>query len=41
VLGVHFPSDVLAGSALGAAVAMLTRRLGRRRAGPRRRQEEP
>lgn len=41
VLGVHFPSDVLAGSALGAAVAMLTRRLSRRRAGPRRRQEEP
>lgn len=41
VLGVHFPSDVLAGSVLGAAVAMLTRRLSRRRAGPRQRQEEP
>lgn len=26
VLGVHFPSDVLAGSALGAAVASVTRR---------------
>ncbi|MBO0848927.1 MAG: phosphatase PAP2 family protein [Pseudonocardia sp.] len=39
VLGVHFPSDVLAGSALGAAVAVLTRRASRRRAGPRRREE--
>ena len=26
VLGVHYPSDVVAGSALGAAVALLTRR---------------
>lgn len=39
VLGVHFPSDVLVGSALGAAVAALTRRASRRRAGPRRREE--
>jgi membrane-associated phospholipid phosphatase len=39
VLGVHFPTDVLAGSALGAAVAMLTRRVSRRRAGPGRREE--
>jgi membrane-associated phospholipid phosphatase len=29
VLGVHFPSDVLAGSALGAAVAALAARRGR------------
>jgi membrane-associated phospholipid phosphatase len=27
VLGVHYPSDVVAGSALGAAVALATRRL--------------
>ena len=32
VLGVHFPSDVLVGSALGATVAALTPRLARRRA---------
>lgn len=31
VLGVHFPSDVLAGSALGAAVAATTRRIQARR----------
>jgi hypothetical protein len=30
VLGVHFPSDVLVGSALGAAVARLTLRVSRR-----------
>jgi hypothetical protein len=30
VLGVHYPSDVLAGSALGAAVAAAARRIGRR-----------
>jgi membrane-associated phospholipid phosphatase len=29
VLGVHFPTDVLAGSALGATVAALTPRLAR------------
>lgn len=32
VLGVHYPSDVVAGSALGAAVALLTRRVIRRKA---------
>jgi len=32
VLGVHFPSDVLVGAALGATVAALTPRLARRRA---------
>ena len=31
VLGVHYPSDVAAGSALGGAVALFTRRLMRRR----------
>lgn len=31
VLGVHYPSDVLAGSALGGAVALVTRRFMRRR----------
>nr|WP_308258995.1 phosphatase PAP2 family protein [Pseudonocardia sp. H11422] len=31
VLGVHYPSDVVVGSALGAAVAAVTRRLGRTR----------
>ncbi|WP_051580762.1 phosphatase PAP2 family protein [Pseudonocardia acaciae] len=31
VLGVHFPSDVLAGSALGAAVALVSRRVSKRR----------
>jgi membrane-associated phospholipid phosphatase len=30
VLGVHYPSDVLAGSVLGAAVAVATRRWARR-----------
>jgi membrane-associated phospholipid phosphatase len=30
VLGVHYPSDVAVGSALGAAVALLTSRLTRR-----------
>lgn len=36
VLGVHYPSDVLAGSALGAAVALVARRLQRgRRKGAR------
>ena len=30
VLGVHYPSDVVAGSALGAAVAFATRRLTRK-----------
>jgi membrane-associated phospholipid phosphatase len=29
VLGVHFPTDVLAGSALGAAVAVGAARAGR------------
>jgi membrane-associated phospholipid phosphatase len=33
VLGVHFPSDVLAGSALGAAAATMTMRAARRRTG--------
>jgi undecaprenyl-diphosphatase len=28
VLGVHYPSDVLAGITVGAAVARATRRLG-------------
>jgi membrane-associated phospholipid phosphatase len=32
VLGVHYPSDVLVGSALGACVAMLTRRFSGRKA---------
>ena len=32
VLGVHYPSDVVAGSALGAAVALLTRRMTRGKA---------
>lgn len=32
VLGVHYPSDVLAGSVLGAAVATAARRVGARRA---------
>lgn len=32
VLGVHYPTDVLVGSALGASVAMLTRRLSGRKA---------
>lgn len=31
VLGVHYPSDVLAGSALGAAIGLVARRLLRRR----------
>lgn len=31
VLGVHYPTDVLAGSALGAAVALTVRAVGRRR----------
>jgi membrane-associated phospholipid phosphatase len=31
VLGVHYPSDVVAGSALGAVVALAVRRVGRRR----------
>nr|WP_312859819.1 phosphatase PAP2 family protein [Pseudonocardia bannensis] len=31
VLGVHYPSDVVVGSALGAAVATVTRRLARTR----------
>ncbi|WP_420821668.1 phosphatase PAP2 family protein [Pseudonocardia acidicola] len=31
VLGVHYPSDVVAGSALGAAVAVVSRWLGRTR----------
>ncbi|MFC4944819.1 phosphatase PAP2 family protein [Pseudonocardia sp. GCM10023141] len=31
VLGVHYPTDVLAGSALGAAVALTVRRFGRSR----------
>ncbi|HEY0816875.1 MAG TPA: phosphatase PAP2 family protein [Pseudonocardia sp.] len=31
VLGVHYPSDVVMGSALGAAVALAVRRLSRRR----------
>jgi membrane-associated phospholipid phosphatase len=31
VLGVHYPTDVLAGAAVGAAVAQATSRLGRRR----------
>ncbi|HXV93052.1 MAG TPA: phosphatase PAP2 family protein [Pseudonocardia sp.] len=35
VLGVHYPSDVMAGSLLGAAVATGSRRLGARRAGVR------
>jgi membrane-associated phospholipid phosphatase len=36
VLGVHYPSDVLAGSALGAAVALVARRVQRgRRKGAR------
>jgi membrane-associated phospholipid phosphatase len=30
VLGVHYPSDVLAGAALGAAVAAATRRVSNR-----------
>ncbi|MGH3612508.1 MAG: phosphatase PAP2 family protein [Pseudonocardia sp.] len=30
VLGVHYPSDVLAGSALGAAVVVAARRIGRK-----------
>ncbi|MGH8921950.1 MAG: phosphatase PAP2 family protein, partial [Actinomycetes bacterium] len=30
VLGVHYPTDVLAGSALGAAVALIARRFGAR-----------
>jgi membrane-associated phospholipid phosphatase len=33
VLGVHYPSDVLAGSALGAAVAAVARRLPPRKTG--------
>jgi membrane-associated phospholipid phosphatase len=32
LLGVHYPSDVLAGAALGAGVAAAVRRFGRRRA---------
>ena len=32
VLGVHYPTDVLVGSALGAAVGLLTRRLAGRKA---------
>jgi membrane-associated phospholipid phosphatase len=35
VLGVHYPSDVLAGSLLGAAVAVATRRWGATRRGTR------
>lgn len=31
VLGVHYPSDVVAGSALGAAVALVARRVSRRK----------
>ncbi|TDC92184.1 phosphatase PAP2 family protein [Saccharopolyspora aridisoli] len=31
VLGVHYPSDVVAGSVLGGAVALVTRRFMRRR----------
>ena len=31
VLGVHYPSDVVAGSALGAAVAVVARRVRARR----------
>jgi len=31
VLGVHYPTDVLAGTALGAAVGLLTRRLSGRK----------
>jgi len=33
VLGVHYPSDVLAGSALGAAVVAAVRRIGRKATG--------
>ncbi len=34
VLGVHYPSDVVAGSLLGAAVALTVRRVTRRRPNP-------
>lgn len=34
VLGVHYPSDVLAGIAVGAAVARMTARVGGEKAGP-------
>jgi membrane-associated phospholipid phosphatase len=37
VLGVHFPTDVLVGSALGAGVATLTSRAARRVTGLARR----
>ncbi len=36
LLGVHFPSDVLAGAAIGAASATTVRSVGRRLAGWRR-----
>ena len=37
VLGVHYPSDVVAGSALGAVVALAVRRACRRRPNPQER----